>query len=145
MTYSLRLEGDPILLKQSTPVLKSEFGSIKLIDLVDNMTKIMQEHDGLGISAVQIGVPTQVMLVSSYETPVTLMINPKVITEYGSQTCKEGCLSFPGVVIKTERPTRMTVEYQDILGELTKLSSRDKLFVQCFFHELDHFSGKLIR
>lgn len=100
----------------------------------------MLEDGGVGFAANQMGLLYRVFAMNIGEQ-TTFYYNPEVI-EQGDEiiTVEEGCLSFPGLLIKVKRPRNITVRYQDRDGnvhieELTDLASR------CFQHELDHLDG----
>lgn len=140
--YRLRYDDDPILRKSTEAV--TEFGSIFLLDLTDNMMKIMLENSGIGIAAPQVGCLKKVVIVGNGKSAPTILCNPVIVNAYGSQKCMEGCLSFPDIFIETERPTRVKVEYQTVLGDRQILHSRDNILTLCIVHEIDHLNGILI-
>ena len=132
---------NPILRQVSKYVKSTEFGTIALTDLVDKLYEVLERKEGIGISAVQVGVLKRICIVGDSDGSFTVMFNPTILVEYGSQKCIEGCLSFPGLTVEVERPTRVNVEYQDILGQRQVLKSRDRLLSQCIVHELLHLEG----
>lgn len=100
----------------------------------------MAEEGGVGFAANQMGFLYRVFAMNIGGTP-KIYYNPEVI-ESGEEliAVEEGCLSFPGLLLKVKRPKNVTVRYQDRDGvvhteELTGLASR------CFQHELDHLDG----
>lgn len=112
--------------------------------LVDDMMDTLEDANGLGLAAPQIGILRRLcVIVDSNETMLTL-INPEIIDQKGTQNKTEGCLSVPHVWGKTERPAVVTVKAQDINGEYFTIT-RDDITAVCLCHEIDHLNGKLFR
>ncbi|OGI06770.1 MAG: peptide deformylase [Candidatus Melainabacteria bacterium RIFCSPLOWO2_02_FULL_35_15] len=148
--------GDPGLRKVTSRVLKFDKSLRKLIE---DMFETMYASDGVGLAAPQISVSKRVLVldvdypskryideqtkkeVPSY-TPIVL-INPVLIHKEGQIISKEGCLSFPNVVIDVIRFKKIIVRYQDLLGKERKLTAEDDLLCRCIQHEIDHLDGKL--
>ncbi len=115
-------------------------------DLVDTMYAL----NGLGIAAVQIGVPIKMFLVEpelagfTEDDPPVVFINPAIVST-GDETEKaeEGCLSFPGVYVPVDRPVRARLRAMNMDGELFELEG-DGLLARCLLHENDHLTGKLL-
>ena len=130
--------------------LKSE--PIKRIDatirkLVDDLFETMYEAPGIGLAAIQIGVPRRVvtMDLSKKEDdhkPQTF-INPEVIWK-SAETSKyeEGCLSIPEFYEEVERPAQVKVKYLDIDGNAQEIEASG-LLATCLQHEIDHINGVL--
>ena len=115
-------------------------------DLVDTM----YSHNGLGIAAIQIGVPLRMFLVEptlaglDEKAEPLAFINPEIIsTGQERETTDEGCLSFPGVYVPVERPLRATVRALNIAGEIFEATG-EGLYARCMLHENDHLTGKLL-
>jgi peptide deformylase len=111
--------------------------------LIERMTHLMHEAQGVGLAATQVGVLRR-LFVFVHEGEDRVLINP-VLTKRSDETESddEGCLSLQGVLVPVERPTQVTIEGLDGDGERVELdlelpSSR---IVQ---HELDHLDGVLI-
>ena len=148
--------GDPGLRKVTSRVLKFDKSLRKLIE---DMFETMYASDGVGLAAPQIGVSKRVLVldvdypskryideqtkkeVTSYNPMV--LINPVLIQKEGQMISKEGCLSFPNVVIDVIRFKKIIVRYQDLLGKERKLVAEDDLLCRCMQHEIDHLDGKL--
>jgi peptide deformylase len=130
--------------------LRSE--PIKRIDatirrLVDDLFETMYEAPGIGLAAIQIGVPRRVvtMDLSKKEDdhkPQTF-INPEVIWK-SAETSKyeEGCLSIPEFYEEVERPAQVKVKYLDIDGNAQEIEASG-LLATCLQHEIDHINGVL--
>ena len=108
--------------------------------LVQRLNMTMKMYNGLGLSANQCGVFERVFIIGNEDLAITC-INPKVIkTSESVKKDNEGCLSFPGMFLKIERPESVDVEFYDINGKLHNVTF-DGLTARCFLHELDHMNG----
>jgi peptide deformylase len=138
----IRQYPDPVLRMRAREV--EEFDG-DLGKLVERLTHLLREANGLGLAATQIGVLRRVFvfLPDPEQEPVVL-VNPRFVQtsdERASDT--EGCLSLQGVVIPVERHVSVTVEGQDIAGNDVRLEL-DELPARIVQHELDHLDGVLI-
>lgn len=121
----------------------------KLHTLLEDMKETMYDNDGIGLAAIQIGVPKNVLVINladenGEQNPENLyeIINPQIINEDGSITYQEGCLSVPGIYEEVDRSENIIVKYFDRDGnEVNK--SFDGLMAIAFQHELDHLKGHL--
>jgi peptide deformylase len=137
---------DPALRRRSTPIETVDDAVRKLMD---DMLETMYAAPGIGLAAVQVGVPKRLVVldVSDQENdgrhPIC-MINPEIV-ELGPELRlhEEGCLSIPDVRIDIERPSTLTVRYLDRDGKLQELVA-DGLLATAVQHEIDHLDGKLI-
>ena len=135
-------QGDEILRKRSFEV--TDFGE-KTHQLLDDMYDTLVKADGAGLAAVQVGVLRRIFLVingESVKDGVIEFINPEIISESGSQTGVEGCLSVPGVQGDVTRPYKVTVKYQDRYGDWYKLKA-EGFTAKAICHENDHLNGVL--
>ena len=108
---NLRLEKDEILKKKSREV---EVIDDKIQTLIDDMIETMYKYNGVGLSAVQVGILKRVVVIDIDDgTGVKVLINPKILKTKGSKECEEGCLSFPNEFGKVIRPTEVVVEFYD--------------------------------
>jgi len=111
--------------------------------LVERMTALMHEANGVGLAATQVGVLRRVFVFVEGEED-RVIVNP-VITSSSKETesDEEGCLSLRGVLVPVERPKKVTIEGVDPKGEPVKLEleAPSSRVVQ---HELDHLDGVLI-
>ena len=136
---------DEILKKTSKPLEKVSTNEKKLInDLFDTM----YAFKGIGLAAVQIGVPKRILVIDvstkdEKKEPLSF-INP-VIKRFSNETSvyEEGCLSIPETFIEIERPKICEVEYIDVNGKLKNLKC-EGLLSTCLQHEINHLDGKLI-
>lgn len=136
---------DPVLRKISDPVERIDEAVVKLMD---DMLETMYAASGVGLAAVQVGVPKRIMVVDASENdsprqPIA-MANPEIVS-LGSQTRlhEEGCLSIPDVRVEIERPATVTVRYIDRFGKEQELEA-EGLLATAIQHELDHLDGQLI-
>lgn len=115
----------------------------KLCKLVVDMRETMNTLGGVGLAAIQIGTPRQVVLVKVENKPLLVLINAKITQESEElQDSYEACLSIPGVAGTIKRPRQITIEYQDVKGESFKgVAVDEEARVIC--HEIDHTNGIL--
>ncbi len=145
---------DPRLREATRPIAEvtDEIRSLYR-DLVDTM----YAYDGVGIAAIQIGVPVRMFLVDAAiagqgdagsggergADPLAF-INPEVLAMSGEkEKADEGCLSFPGIYVPIERPRRARVRAMGIDGK-TFEAAGEGLFARAMLHEHDHLTGKLL-
>jgi peptide deformylase len=114
-------------------------------ELVKSMIAFMIKNHGIGLAANQIGIAKRVFvmgtnLIQGFPAPFAAF-NPKII-EYSNETVleKEGCLSYPNLVLKVKRPQWIVCEYQDANGDVYQ-AKFDDYVARCFHHELDHLDG----
>jgi len=130
--------------------LKSE--PVKRIDssirkLVEDLFETMYEAPGIGLAAIQIGVPKRVVTMDlskkEDDHKPQVFINPEV-TWKSKETSKyeEGCLSIPEYYEEVERPAQVKVKYLDLEGEEQELEASG-LLATCLQHEIDHTNGVL--
>jgi len=133
-------------------VLKQVSEPVETVDddlraLMDDMLETMYAAPGIGLAAVQVGVPRRVIvmdLAGEGEEPAPrYFVNP-VILETGDDTApyQEGCLSVPEIFDDVERPTRAKVRYLDYHGNEV-VEEATGLFAVCIQHEMDHLEGVL--
>jgi len=137
----IRQYGDPALRLIAHPV--EDFDD-DLRRLIDRMTVLMHEAQGVGLAATQVGVLRRLFVFEPDEDGPRAVINP-VIVERGDETLTddEGCLSLQGVRVPVERATSVVLEGKDQNGEDVRyeLDPYGSRIVQ---HELDHLDGVLI-
>jgi peptide deformylase len=137
---------DPILRKVSAPVERVDNEVRKL---VADMLETMYAAPGVGLAAVQVGIPRRRIVLDTAkgedEPPCPLvMINPEIVS-LGKEMRQheEGCLSIPDVRIEIERPASVTVRFLDREGKAQKLAA-EGLLATAVQHEIDHLNGRLI-
>lgn len=137
-TYELVSEDHPVFNQklepfnfQNPPVDPMEFAK----DLIYNMRR----HNGVGLSANQLGFPYRVFAIDA--DPVYVCFNPTVT--YSSEeesNLVEGCLTYPQLWIKIKRPANIRAKFQDPTGNFITLVL-DGYKARCYLHELDHLNG----
>lgn len=137
---SIRVEGDPDLLKKSRPVEKFDH---RLEMLIEDMFDTMYDAEGCGLAAVQVGVLRRVVVIDTGEAGEKLvLINPEIVATEGEEHEAEGCLSIPGKRGIVCRPTKVTVKALNEKGEeFTRTGTG--LLAQAMCHEIDHLDGIL--
>ena len=130
---------DPVLRRKTEPVTVFDD---KLRTLVDEMTILMKDDDGVGIAAPQVGISKKIAVVCFEDTRYVL-INPVITLAEGEQTGEEGCLSFPGIFGVIKRADHVVVECQDEHGQKRRYESTG-FIARAFQHEIEHLSGKLL-
>ncbi|MCC8169819.1 MAG: peptide deformylase [Oscillospiraceae bacterium] len=134
----IRTKGEEILTKQCKPVTKFDE---KLHILLDDMYETMSRHDGVGLAAPQVGILKRAVVIDVGDGLIEL-INPEIVSQSGSQTGSEGCLSVPNVYGEVERPNVVTIKAQDRNGKWFEATG-EELFARAFCHEIEHLDGKL--
>lgn len=137
-TRQIRIDGDSILRKKSRKVEKIDD---RLIELAQDMVETMNEAEGVGLAAPQVGVLKRIITIDIGEGPI-IGINPEIVSEDGELVDNEGCLSVPGKSGKVIRPEKIVVEYKDIEG-IDQRVEAEGLLARVFCHEIDHLDGIL--
>ncbi len=138
MKKEIRTFPDSVLRKKSEKVKDTN----EVIDLISEMKEILEEVDGIGLAAPQIGVSKQVFVVKDGHYYYGFM-NPKIIEKSEEKiTTKEGCLSVPGLWIDVERSKRIKIEALTEDDERIVLEA-EGLGAVVFQHEIDHLLGTL--
>ena len=127
---------EPSLHKVCRPVEKFD---VKLHKLLDDMAETLEEANGVGLAAPQVGILRRVVIVDTGEEILEL-VNPELVETDGEQIGAEGCLSVPGKYGLVKRPFYAKVKAQDRNGEWYEAEG-EELIARCFCHELDHLDG----
>ncbi len=136
---------DPILRKLSQPVERVDDAMRRL---ADDMLDSMYAAPGVGLAAIQVGVPRRLVVLDiaddDEEPQPLVLINPEIVS-LGAQMRlhEEGCLSIPDVRVEIERPASLTLRYLDRNGERRELAA-EGLLATAIQHEINHLDGKLI-
>lgn len=135
---------DKRLRRVSKPVVKIDE---EIRALVADMFETMYDAPGIGLAAIQVGVPQRVvtMDLSKREDHAEpeVFINPEIISSSEERSVyEEGCLSIPDVHEDVERPARVKVRYLDLDGKPHEAEA-EGLFATCIQHEIDHLNGVL--
>lgn len=134
--------GDPVLRQKSKPVEEISADTRKL---VGDMLETLYAAPGVGLAAVQVGVPLRVVVIDirpeGKRQPLVL-INPKITGQKGKMEDEEGCLSLPGYNTLVKRPRYVRVEAVNDKGFPIVIEGED-LLSRALQHEIDHLDGKL--
>ena len=116
---------------------------------VQSMLETMYVSSGIGLAAIQAGILKQIIVIDlkSGEEDERLrepyvFINPKIVTQSGTTVSEEGCLSVIDFRGEIQRAEKITVEYQDVTGEIQKMEAEEMMSI-CLQHEIDHLNGVL--
>ena len=114
--------------------------------LMDDMLDTMYAANGIGLAAIQIGVPKNVVVIDLNKDNKKLpmfFVNPKITSKSKSLTkYEEGCLSIPNLFAEIERPSECEIQYLDYFGKEKTLKANG-LLATCIQHEVDHLKGIL--
>lgn len=135
---------DPVLLHSTAPV--TVFND-DLKAVVENLFRVQVISRGIGLAAPQIGVPLRIAVV---DVPVSgtevirrlVLVNPTIIAATGMVYSEEGCLSLPGVSAIIPRAAEVTVQAQDVDGNVFERAATG-LLSAAIQHETDHLNGIL--
>ncbi len=140
---------DPRLKTISTPV---EAFDADLKALVDDMTETMYAAPGIGLAAIQVGVPKRLLVIDLQEEegagddPVRnprVFVNPEILDPSDEHSLyNEGCLSVPDQYAEVERPAQIRARWQDLDGKFHE-ETMTGLMATCLQHEMDHLEGIL--
>ena len=135
---------NPILKEVSKPVDKVTDEHRKLMD---DMLETMYDAPGIGLAAVQVGVPLNIIvmdLAREGEPPQPrYFVNPEILESNDElQPYQEGCLSVPDVFYDVDRPSKVKLKYLNYEGEEV-IEDAEGLFAVCIQHEMDHLKGVL--
>ena len=137
---------DPRLKLTSSPV---EAVDDELRGLMDDMLETMYAAPGIGLSAVQVGVPKRIIVVDvarqeeNRPAGPLFLINPEILWASDEEvTFEEGCLSLPEHFADVSRPAAVKIRHLDYLGDERELDTEGML-ATCIQHEIDHLEGIL--
>jgi len=115
--------------------------------LVADMFETMYEAPGIGLAAIQVGVPLRLVTMDlskkEAESQPKIFVNPEIVwSSEAMSTYEEGCLSIPEIHEDVDRPARVKVKYLGVDGQPLE-EEADGLFATCIQHEVDHLNGVL--
>ncbi|HEX6699464.1 MAG TPA: peptide deformylase [Gaiellaceae bacterium] len=131
------------------PVLRMKAREIEAVDddvrrLVERMTGLMRNANGVGLAATQVGILRRVFVFQPEEGETAAIVNPEVVKRSDEvETDDEGCLSLQGVQVPVERHLEVTIEGTDETGAPVSYTFTE-LPARVVQHELDHLDGVLI-
>jgi peptide deformylase len=128
----------------SDPVAKID-GEVK--KLVADMFETMYEAPGVGLAAVQVGVPKRIVTIDATrgeeEKQPFVLINPEILWASDEKSAlEEGCLSIPDYIDEVERPAKIKARFLDLEGRTIEVEA-EGLFARVMQHEIDHINGVL--
>ncbi len=134
------------------PILKKVSARVDVVDdelraLMDDMLETMYAAPGIGLAAIQIGVPKRVIvmdLAKPDEPPAPrYFVNPEILwASEETQPYEEGCLSVPEIYDEVERPAHVKLRYLDYNGKAVE-EDAEGMYAVCIQHEMDHLDGVL--
>lgn len=135
---------DPLLREVSKPVERVDS---EILTLADDMLETMYDAPGIGLAAIQVGVPRRLLVVDvareGEEKQPLVVINPEIVaTSDALSVYEEGCLSIPDYYAEVERPAEVTVRFIGRDGKEQTVQA-DGLLATCLQHEIDHLNGVL--
>lgn len=147
-SYPIRQLGDPVLRQLATPIVNSQEQWVQT--LIDRLMTTLQQSNGVGIAAPQVGSVHQLLIVASRPNPryptaplmqPTPMVNPRMVSHAEATTKDwEGCLSVPGIRGAVPRYSAIEVEYETRDGNLQR-QLLEGFVARIFQHEIDHLQG----
>jgi len=140
------------ILTEPDPFLRQKSKKVDIVDdeirsLMDDMVQTMYDAPGIGLAAIQIGVPKRVIVIDlskkdEKKNPM-YFVNPEIlIKSENDATYEEGCLSVPNQFAEINRPDKCKVKYIDYDGK-EKVLEAEGLLATCIQHEMDHLEGIL--
>ena len=151
------------ILTEPNKLLRAKSLAVEKVDedlqkLMDDMLETMYAAPGIGLAAIQVGIPKRVIVLdigwrnesesTNDEKQVVrknpmYFVNPEIITKStNNSTYEEGCLSVPGQFAEIERPDKCHVKYLDYYGQPKEIKAEGML-ATCIQHEIDHLEGIL--
>ncbi|MFZ3005094.1 MAG: peptide deformylase [Phenylobacterium sp.] len=134
------------------PVLKQVSAPVEVVDddlrvLMDDMLETMYAAPGIGLAAIQVGVPKRVIVMDlaapDTEPQPRYFVNPEILwASEDTAPYEEGCLSVPDIYDEVERPARVKLKYLNYQGEEV-IEDAEGLYAVCIQHEMDHLKGVL--
>ena len=133
---------DPLRRQLSKPIERVD---ADLQRLADDMLETMYDAPGIGLAAIQIGVPRRMLVIDvsreGEEKQPQVFINPEIVKSSDERSVyEEGCLSIPDYYAEVERPAVVSVKYLDRNGKEQTVEA-DGLLATCLQHEIDHLNG----
>lgn len=139
MILSLVDHNDPIL---HAPCEKFNFSNpqVDILEFSHNLSETMFKHGAMGIAANQVGVNLTIFAMAA--DPAMVVINPKIIDISDELALlEEGCLSYPGIIIKVKRPSYIKARFNYPDGN-AKTHEFHGMTARCFLHEYAHLQGR---
>jgi peptide deformylase len=136
------------LVEQNSPILRTvlepfDFSNppVDPDELAFRMVECMRKNKGLGLSANQVGLPYRMFVLEG--EPAYACFNPRVVDASDEEVLlEEGCLSYPGLIVKVKRPRHLKVRFTGPNGE-THTMKFTGMTARAYLHEYDHLQGKI--
>ena len=137
--YGFLPEAHPML-RQPIPKCELVLPNTQIDTLIQRLHKTMKTAGGIGLSANQCGVNIR-MFIMGFGDQVYGCINPEVVEQSEELVDdQEGCLSFPGLILRVKRPKWIQAKYTNKHGQTVE-EKFEGLTARCYLHELDHMNG----
>lgn len=136
--FKLGQDGEDVLKKKCRPV--GELND-RTRALLEDLTDTLYQSNGVGLAAPQVGVLRRMAVIDIGDGLIEL-IDPEIISEEGSQTDNEGCLSYPEHWGMVTRPYKVTVKAADGDGNVREIKG-EGLLARALCHEIDHLDGHM--
>ena len=140
------------ILTEPDPFLRQKSEKVDIVDdsirtLMDDMLETMYDAPGIGLAAIQVGVPKRVIVIDLSKNNDTknplYFVNPVILTKSNKDASyEEGCLSVPNQFAEISRPNTCSVKFLDYEGN-EKTIEANGLLATCIQHEMDHLEGIL--
>ena len=140
------------ILTEPNKILRQKSLSVEMVDkdlqnLMDDMLETMYAAPGIGLAAIQVGIPKRVIVLDIAQKEGTkepiFLVNPEIIQKSENNlTYEEGCLSVPGQFAEIDRPDKCHIKYLDYYGQPREIKTEGML-ATCIQHEIDHLEGIL--
>jgi peptide deformylase len=139
------------ILTEPNNILRQKSLSVDFVDkdiqnLMDDMLETMYAAPGIGLAAIQIGIPKRIIVMDidhKEEKNPMYFVNPEIISKSKNNSIyEEGCLSVPGQFAEIERPDKCVIKYLDYHG-VSKTIETTGMLSTCIQHEIDHLDGIL--
>ena len=140
------------ILTEPNEILREKSLKVDVVDtdiqkLMDDMLQTMYAAPGIGLAAIQVGVPKRIIVLDLFQKDQDkkpmFFINPEIIDKsINNLTYEEGCLSVPGQFAEIDRPDKCHIKYLDYYGHEKEIKA-DGMLATCIQHEIDHLEGIL--
>ena len=131
--------GEPVLREKALPVKEI---TPEILNLIKDMAETMYTASGVGLAALQVGVPKRIILVDGEEDGLIVLINPVIIKSEGEVVAEEGCLSVPDIYSQVKRSSKVTIKALNENGDPIEITE-EGLIARALQHEIDHLDGIL--
>ena len=131
--------GEPVLREKALPVKEI---TPEILNLIKDMAETMYTASGVGLAALQVGVPKRIILVDGEEDGLIVLINPMIIKSEGEVVAEEGCLSVPDIYSQVKRSSKITIKALNENGDPIEITE-EGLIARALQHEIDHLDGIL--